>query len=421
VARLHAVATAAVREAANGAEFVEAVRADTGLAIETIDGETEARGAAYGVIAGIPDAEGVVGDLGGGSLELIRVAGGEPHERVSLPIGSLRLDAARRKGRPVLNAFIGEALDTVPWAAKGRGRPFYAVGGSWRALAQLDMALSDWPLPVVHHHVLPADAPARLIRVLARIAPAIIRAIPNISGSRVPSLPGAAALLKAVTQRLGSSCVVTSSYGLREGLLYMALPPTVRAEDPLLSAARAEARRSGRFGDNSDAEVGDLLLAWTDPIFPGDGADRRVRHAAGLLADVAWRAHPDFRAERGLDVALHGNWVGIDASGRAMLAAALWALNGGAADDPQVAMLPALASAERRARARAWGLALRLGQRLGGGSGEALRHSSLALRGGELVLTLGAGRAGLYGEPVARRHKLLAQALGRKPALETAG
>jgi exopolyphosphatase/guanosine-5'-triphosphate,3'-diphosphate pyrophosphatase len=419
-ARLLVVATAAVREAANGAAFVEAVRAETGLEIETIDGETEARGAAYGVIAGIPDADGVVGDLGGGSLELIRVAGGEPHERVSLPIGSLRLDAARKRGRRVLNSFIAQALDSVPWAAAGHGKPFYAVGGSWRALAHLDMALTEWPLPVVHHHVLPADAPARLIRVLARIDPVLVKAVPNISGARVPQLPGAAALLRAAVARLGSSCVVTSAYGLREGLLHMALPPGARGEDPLLSAARAEARRSGRFGDWQDIEVGDLLLAWSDGLFPDDGGDRRVRHAACLLADVAWRAHPDFRAERGLDVALHGNWVGIDAPGRAMLAAALWALNGGAADAEPVAVLPRLASPERLARARAWGLALRLGQRLGGGTGAALRSSRIERLGAQVVLTLPPERAGLWGEPVARRLKLLGQAMGARGVMRVA-
>lgn len=410
---LRAVATAAVRDAANGPAFVARVRQETGLSIEIIDGEAEARAAALGVIAGIPDADGVVGDLGGGSLELVRVRGGEVGQRLSLPLGSLRLDAIRRGGRPRLLARIDRELARLDWAADGQGRPFYAVGGSWRALAQLHMHLTDWPLPVIHHHVLPIAATDRLVRTLARISPKVLKGIPSISNARVPQLPGAAALLKSVTQRLGSSCIVTSAYGLREGLLFAALPAHARAEDPLIAAARQEAARSGRFADASDIVMGDALLAFTDSIFPDEPPDlRRLRHAACLLADAAWRAHPDMRAEHGMDQALHGNWVGIDASGRAVLAHALWVVNGGDPGSPATALLRRLASPQAIEQARLWGLALRLGQRVGGGAAEPLEHTSITREGSVLRLRLHPSLAELYGESVQRRHRTLANALG---------
>ncbi|MFQ3595694.1 MAG: Ppx/GppA family phosphatase [Sphingomonadaceae bacterium] len=416
---LRAVATAAVREAPNGPAFLARVKQETGLSVEVIDGEVEARAAAYGVIAGIPEADGVVGDLGGGSLELVRVAAGQPRERVSLKLGALRLDAARRKGGArAMARFVETALDRVDWAPLKGPRPFYTVGGSWRALAQLHMHLTDWPLPVIHHHVMGPDVPRRLVRTLARISLKSIREVPAISSARVPQLPGAAHLLREVTDRLGSSAIVASAYGLREGLLYMALPQDVRAEDPLLSAARAEAHRSGRFSDGSDAEVGDHLLAWTDPLFAGEApALRRIRHAAALLADVGWRAHPDMRAERGLDIALHGNWVGIDAEGRALLAAALWVLNGGGWPTPALAFLERLAPGALLERARLWGLAIRLAQRLGGGTVAGLDGTSVATDGGALVLSLPARAQPLYGEAVSRRHRLLADALQLEPVL----
>lgn len=416
---LRAVATAAVREASNGAAFVARVREETGLPVEVIDGETEARAAAYGVIAGIPEADGVVGDLGGGSLELVRVAGGEPHERVSLKLGALRLDSARRKGARSLARFVTDALDCVDWRALGSGRPFYAVGGSWRALAQLHMHLNDWPLPVIHHHVMEPESPRRLVRTLARISLKSLRDVPAISSARVPQLPGAAHLLAAVTARLGSSAIIASAYGLREGLLYMALPEAARREDPLLAAARAEAHRSGRFADGRDAEVGDRLLAWTDGLFgPEESALRRIRHAACLLADVAWRAHPDLRAERGFDIALHGNWVGIDAAGRALLAMALFVLNGGSVPHPLLASLGRLAPAEPLERARAWGLAIRLAQRLAGGTGEVLAKTAITAGPERLVLSLPRPLDALYGEAVARRHRLLAEAFRLEPLLQ---
>lgn len=418
VASLRTVATAAVREAANGADFIARVRAECGLEIEILSGEAEARGAALGVIAGIPDADGVVGDLGGGSLELVRVAGGEAHERVSLPIGSLRLDAVRKRDRRALAPFIRKALDQVGWAAAGKGRPFYMVGGSWRALSQLHLHWAGHPLPIIHQYAMPPNAPATLVRRLAQAEPATLKAIPGLSTSRLPSLPGAAMLLAAVVKRLGSSEVIASAYGLREGLLYGQLPADDRARDPLIEAARGEGARQGRF-----PEHGDMLFRWMDGLFGGEGepaSDRRLRLAACLLSDIAWRAHPDFRAERGVDTALHGNWVAVTPAERAALAQALHYCFGGANDAAVLTLLQRLAPVPLLARARAWGLALRLGQRLTGGTAVALAGSRLVRDGATLVLAIDPAHVALVGEAVTRRLKLLATATGLEPRVVVA-
>jgi exopolyphosphatase/guanosine-5'-triphosphate,3'-diphosphate pyrophosphatase len=409
VADLRVVATAAVREASNAARFVDAVRDTCGLVIEVIDGEAEARGAALGVIAGIPDADGIVGDLGGGSLELIRVEGGQVHDRISLPIGALRLDAVRKRGVRALRPFITTALNRVDWAAKGTGKPFYMVGGSWRALAQLDIWSTDYPLPVIQQYTMATSAPARLARSLARVDPKTLKAVTAISTSRLPSLPGAALLLGAVVKRLGSSSIVASAYGLREGLLYERMSPALQAEDPLIAAARDEGARSGRF-----PEHGDLLMRWMEDVFAAgeSPAMRRLRLATCLLSDIAWRAHPDFRAERGLDIALHGNWVAITPGERAILAAALVACFGGLPGTAEAARLARLADPASLATARAWGLALRLGQRLTGGTAAPLAASRLTVEDDRLVLTLDPADAPLFGEAVTRRLKALAGVLG---------
>ncbi len=416
VSSLRVVATAAVREAGNADEFVARVRAECGLTIETISGEAEARGAALGVISGIPDADGVVGDLGGGSLELIRVAGGEAHERISLPIGSLRLDAVRKRDRRALAPFIRRALASVDWAAAGRGRPFYMVGGSWRALAQIHIHQSGHPLPIVHQYQMPASAPASLVRSLTQLDLATLKAVPNISTSRLPSLPGAAMLLAATVKRLGSSSVIASGFGLREGLLYAQLDPAEARLDPLVTAARHEGARQGRF-----AEHGDMLFAWMNGLFGSDAepaSERRLRLAACLLSDIAWRAHPDFRAERGVDAALHGNWVAITAAERGALALALHCCFGGGNDAPVLALLGQLAPPPLLARARAWGLALRLGQRLTGGTAAGLSTTRLERSGGAMVLRLPPDQAALAGDSVGRRMKLLGNALGLEPKIE---
>jgi exopolyphosphatase / guanosine-5'-triphosphate,3'-diphosphate pyrophosphatase len=415
VTSLRTVATAAVREAANASEFLARVSAETGLEIEIIDGETEARGAALGVIAGIPDADGVVGDLGGGSLELIRVAGGEAHDRISLPIGSLRLDAVRKRDRRALAPFIRKSLDKVGWAAKGRGLPFYMVGGSWRALAQVHIYQTGHPLPIVHQYQMSREAPASLVRSLSQIDTATLREVPNISTSRLASLPGAAMLLAATVKKLGSASVIASGFGLREGLLYAQLAPAQQRLDPLIVAARDEGARQGRF-----PEHGDMLFNWMSDVFETVNelaSERRIRLAACLLSDVAWRAHPDFRAERGVDLALHGNWVAITAAERASLAQALHFCFGGANNAPVLALLARLAPAPMLARARAWGLALRLGQRLTGGTAVALSASSLAREGQSVVLHLAPAHAALVGDAVSRRLKLVANALGLEPRI----
>jgi exopolyphosphatase/guanosine-5'-triphosphate,3'-diphosphate pyrophosphatase len=408
IANVRTVATAAVREAKNGAAFIARVAAECGLEIATIDGEAEARGAALGLVSGIPDADGVVGDLGGGSLELIRVKGGDMGHRISLPIGALRLDAVRKRDRRALGPFIAKALDQVDWAAEGRGRPFYMVGGSWRALAQIHIWMTGHPLPIVHQYEMPADAPGKLFRSLSHTDLATLKAVPHLSTSRLPSLPGAAMLLAAVVKKLGSSGVIASGFGLREGLLFADLPPEVRSLDPLIEAARAEGARQGRF-----PEHGDMLFDWMDPLFGDEPpAQRRLRLAACLLSDIAWRAHPDFRPERGVDVALHGNWVAVTAAERAALACALHHVFGGSADAPIMATLARLAPAPLLARARIWGLALRLGQRLTGGTAVALAASRLEREGDQVVLRIGTGHADLLGDAVQRRLKLLGNALG---------
>ncbi|UVO49217.1 Ppx/GppA family phosphatase [Sphingomonas sp. SUN019] len=400
------VATAAVRDANNGDQLID-IAANFGLAVELLSGEQEAIGAGHGVLSAIPHADGIVGDLGGGSLELVRVRKGEIRDRISFPLGVLRIAALREKN--ALDRRVAKLLREAGWSGAGKGLSLYLVGGSWRALARLDMDWTRYPLPVIHQYAMPPATIARLGRTISHVTKGKLKAVPGLSGGRIPTLGNAAALLSVLIKYLKSSGTIVSAYGLREGLLYGALDTSTRAEDPLVTAARDEGRRSGRF-----PEHGDLLEDWIAPLFEGD-PDARLRHAACQLADVGWRANPEFRAERGVEIALHGNWVAIDARGRAMLAQSLWTSLGGstAAPDP----LPALANPDDLARATRWGLAMRLGQRLSAGLAGPLQRSRLGLDPATLTLRLSAEDQALYGEPVTKRHAALAAALGRRAAL----
>jgi exopolyphosphatase/guanosine-5'-triphosphate,3'-diphosphate pyrophosphatase len=405
VARVRVVATAAVRDASNGSDFLARVR-KIGLKPQVLSGEEEGLMAGQGVLSAIPGADGIIGDLGGGSLELVDVEDGEVVQSASLPFGVLRLGGLLDKGEEAFRQKLAEKLHGLGFRKRGRKRPFYMVGGSWRALARLDMILTDYPLPITHEYRMGVERPAKLQAVIAALDKDDVKSLPSLSVSRMPALPYANMLLKALVDEIRPSELIVSSFGIREGLLYDDLDRKNRARDPLIEAAREAGRGLGRF-----TEHGDLLDRWIAPVFDDDPQDARLRLAACLLSDVAWQAHPDFRAERGVDMALHGNWVAIDGPGRVMIAQALFCNFGGSGDfaDLEAARL---CGKKELARACAWGLAMRLGQRFSGGVASSLERSRLAMKAGVLRLEIHRDDEALYGEAVERRLKSLANTLG---------
>jgi exopolyphosphatase/guanosine-5'-triphosphate,3'-diphosphate pyrophosphatase len=408
VKRTHVVATAAIRDAANGAEFVREVNR-LGFDCEVLSASEEARLAGEGVLSGIPDADGVVGDLGGGSLELVHVTRGAASDGISLPLGVLRLDVSpdgERKARKLLKG----ALKKSPLKEHSRGRPFYMVGGSWRALARIDMLASNFPLPITHQYRMKAGR-AKALRKLVRVLE------PRFSSAAAPqrlaTSPAAAMLLQLLVDELEPSKLVVSTYGIREGLLFSKLDRKARELDPLIEEARDAGGGEHRFGQH-----GDLLDAWIAPLFDDAPPMRRLRLAACLLADVAWQANPGFRADRGIEMALHGNWVAVTPAERVIMAQALSASFG--RDRLPNSRLAQLAKEEQLKRAHCWGVSMRLGQRLSGGVGSVLQRTGLGFTNGAVQLTVPRGGEALVGDQVQRRFLDLAELLGREPVVATA-
>jgi len=401
--RLRTVATAAVRDASNGRAFLKEVTA-LGLKPRLISGEEEAELAGLGVLSAIPRASGVAADLGGGSLELVGVARGAAGEGISLPLGVLRVGDSPSRGALSKAIRLGLKGSRLKDAARGRG--LYLVGGSFRALALLDMKTQGHPLPIIHGHRIANGRLADLKAILDTLDPEETKRLTGISSSRLPTLPAAATLLEALLGELGPRRIMVSMFGLREGLLYRDLDDKTRHQDPLLAAALEVGDRLGRFGDH-----GAFLNQWMDPLFPQDDADmQRLRLAACLLGDIAWNAHPDYRAERAVDLAIHGNWVGIDAHGRAVLGRALCSAFGGDGGfDPALESLLGPGESDRVSN---WGKALRLGQRLSGGTEALLKKTSVGLGKYSVILTIPDKYRALYSEAVDRRLQQLARALG---------
>ncbi|MGI8611403.1 MAG: Ppx/GppA family phosphatase [Sphingomicrobium sp.] len=405
VQRTRVVATAAVRDASNGAEFVRQVE-KIGFDCEVLGAEDEARLSGEGVLSAVPGADGLVGDLGGGSLELAEVRRGAVTAAVSLPLGVLRVQDNSGGEKHALET-LRSALAKSGLATASAGRPFYMVGGSWRALARIDMIATDFPLPVKHQY---AMAPARAAELRRIVDSLDSRARKAIAPARLVTSPVAAMLLAHLAAELRPSELVLSSFGIREGLLFSTLPKAVRAQDPLIEGARDAGGGDRRFGEH-----GEILDGWIGTLFNDPPAGRRLRLASCLLADVAWQANPDFRADRGVEMALHGNWVGVDAAGRVIMAQALSASFG--RDKLPSESLTRLCTSAELARARHWGMAMRLGQRLCGGVGAALAGTSLGVDEGAVQLKVRKSHGALVGEPVRRRLSRLADAMGRTAAV----
>ena len=404
------VATAAVRDAANGPEFVEQLRA-IGLEPRVISGEEEALLSAHGVIGAFPDARGIVADLGGGSLELVRVAGGEADSASTLPLGTLRLPDHRKGGRAEMKKSLDKAIRKAGWDlaanAPQENGALYLVGGTWRAMAVYAMAQRAYPLSDPHGFELETGAANDLAAGLAASESEMIRGKERISSMRAEKLPDAAVLLQALLERLAPEKVVFSSWGLREGLLYDRLPAHSKAQDPLLAGISVFASHRG-----SAPTLATRMAAWTLDAAPArEHGSERLRLAATMLALAAMQIEPNIRLPQAINWALHKRWVGIDGTGRAMLAAAISA-NGNQLNLP--VEVRALASEEALEEAMRWGLALRLARRLGAQSRRSLEVSRLVVEDGALVLRLATSHAALFGQPTEKDMKLLAGRLGLK-------
>ncbi len=320
VKEIHALATAAAREASNGEQFIALAEKALGAGIRVLTGKEEARFAALGVIAGTPEADGLAGDLGGGSLELIDIRDGKLHDGITLPIGPLRLIDLSGGDMGRARNIVDEYLKDLPILEQLKDRTFYAVGGTWRNLARLHMAQSHYPLHVLHHYSMNHQQAAGIADLVSGLSASSLKDVKDISKSRVDTMPFGAMVLERLLEHSKARDVVISVYGVREGLLFSKLPRKKMHSDALLSSCWDFARRYAR------SPLHELELCdWTDQLFSENGLaeneeEKRLRYAACLLADIGWRAHPDYRADRSLGMISQAAFVGIDHPGRVFLA-----------------------------------------------------------------------------------------------------
>lgn len=410
VRRFDILATAAVRDATNGPAFVDEMERIAGVPVTVLSGLSEARLAAMGVVAGWPRATGVMGDLGGGSLELVRLDAGNIRDAVTLPLGPLRLGDVAERSRDEAIARIDAELDAVPWLSEAEGGTFHPVGGAWRALAKLNMEQHDYPLHIVHGYTLSRRESREMANLVSRLGPRSLGRIKGVSKRRLETLPYAALLMSRVLRRQNPGQVTFSAFGLREGHIFDLLDTATQGLDPLLCAASELARSEGRFGD-----LGCELLAFTAPLFADETPEeRRLRQAAGHLADIAWREHPDYRAVQALYRILRLPLLAIDHSERAFLAYSAFMRYGGKMESDKASTPLQLMTERQRHRAQIIGLAHRLAITVCGGTPAILHRSALNIEDGHVHLNLPDDGSAAPGDVMRRRLKALVKAMGEK-------
>jgi exopolyphosphatase/guanosine-5'-triphosphate,3'-diphosphate pyrophosphatase len=419
VGRVYAIATAACRDATNGADFIAKAERICGTQIEILSGPREAKLSALGVVSGIHDPNGIVGDLGGGSLELIDVRKSRVHSGVTLPLGSLALQDSSHKSLKRAERIVKNEISGVPQLRAGRGRTFYAVGGTWRALARIHIIQSGYPLKVMHGYSIPAADALDFVQRLRRLAAANMLAdIEAVSDARRPLLTYAALVLEYVIRVARPKTIVFSTFGVREGLLYEMLPQAERAKDGLICAAQTLNGLLSRSARHAEE-----LIAWTDRLarvvkLRETEEDRRLRHAACLLSDVGWRVHPDHRGEETLSLITNGNFGSVDHQGRAFVALSVYYRYAGLSEEneppPSTRDLIPPAMDER---ARMLGAAFRVAHLVSAARPGVLPATHFRSQGRKLMLVFEHQMVDLVADRVGSRFKQLARLLGRSGSI----
>lgn len=406
--RLDLVATAAVREATDGPAFAARVEAAFGVDVEILSGAEESKLAALGLLNGNPGADGLLADLGGGSLDLVELNRGRFGDTATLPLGHLRLPEAAEGDRARAARLVERHLSAEPWLARIKGRTLYALGGTARAVARVLIDQTGHPLHVVDNYTIAAGEARDLLGVIAGLSHASIEKIAGIAVKRAESLPYAALVLHALLQACRAKTLAFSNWGLREGRLLQGHRRRQRDRDPLIAGCRSLAERAGRAGVG-----GDDIHAWISPLFRDETRDReRLRRAACLLSDLGWAEHPDYRAEHAFHRTLRVPFAGLTHPERVWIALAILVRYNGEPRSPFASPLLALVEDAEADRACAVGHALRLAYTLSGSAPGLLGDTALEVAKGRLVLRLLRRRELFAGESVERRLGALARAMG---------
>jgi len=415
--KVYVLATSAVREASNRREFVDAVEAIMDTKVHVLSGEEEAHFAALGVVAGMPGFSGMVGDLGGGSLELSTIDDGADSNGQTFELGVIRMQDDSEGSMSKAVEIIHKRLKDSS-LSDNKGGTFAAIGGTWRSLAKLHQMQTDYPLHMVQHYTVPAEKMIAFCNDIVKGDGSRkgYAGAEQVSSSRRDLVPYGAAVLAEVLKEGRFEHVTFSALGVREGYLYGLLDKKERRVDPLIQGAEELSVLRSR----SPAHARDLI-EFSDRYFEVAGLkesddERRLRVVACLLADIGWRAHPDYRGAQSVDAIAYGSLNGVDHPGRAFLAHAMAVRYNGLKTKGIDLSLSGLADEKMIDRARLVGALFRVAYPITAAMPGVLPRIRFSLKDDELVLTLPSDFAFLDGEHLRGRLEQFAGVVGHKEA-----
>jgi exopolyphosphatase / guanosine-5'-triphosphate,3'-diphosphate pyrophosphatase len=406
---LEILATAAVRDATNGPDFISKLQAAIPDAvIRILSGQEEAAISSIGLRSGMPTARGLMLDIGGGSLELAHLAADTVVALQTLPLGVIRL-AERSQGKLDAARQIVEAqLKTVAWLPDLAGAPLYLVGGSWRAFARIHMEEQNYPLKIVHGYAIAAQTVRDLSEAIISANRKVMDRMRILPRRRADDLPFAALILNTLVNAINPERVIFSAAGLREGWFTQQLPQQIQQQDPLLALVEELAARYSR-----DPAFPPAVMAWTDKLFAHETTfDRRLRHALCWVSDIGSYDHPEFRAEQAFQRIFRLPGTAIDHPTRAFLALGVALRYNAASDSPYLRDARQLLDVSLAKRAEVIGIALRAAYTLSGGARKLIDETSLEKTETELVLRMAGGHDVFIHEAFDRQLERLSQALG---------
>lgn len=407
IKKVNIVATSAVRDASDGKAFVKKIEKAHKVSISVLSGEVEAEYAGLGVASSIENPHGIVGDLGGGSLELIEIKGDKIGKGYSFPIGPLRIDTSDKTARKNYLAAIDSCFLQFPFK-KLHGQNFYAVGGAFRNIAKIHSARKAYPLKVIHNLVIDSKELFATLEVISRMSHSALQKMPGIPKKRMDFLPFAALIAMRIIEIGKPKNFIFSATGIREGLLFSKLPPNIQELDPLISGANEIMRRVLRT-----PQYGTELAEWVAPLLIGENKIcPRLVLASSILSEISCFENTEYKAELAYRLILDSSLTGIDHRERLFIAKTLYCRYSTYPDENILAAMEPLLDEDSARRAHILGSAMRLARSISASCPGALDKMPIKLTKKHVVLTLPKDYAQLCGETVEKRLKFLATAMG---------
>jgi len=387
VKNTYIIATSAVREASNGKKFMAGVELLMEAKGNILSGAQEAHYAARGIIFGMPDFEGLVGDLGGGSLELSVVGSNKDFGGETYELGVIRLEDDSGFSVPKAMKIAKKQLEKSTVLSKNRHEIFCAIGGTWRAFALLMQVRSNYPLHIVQNYQVSALDALKLANELIENN-GEVAGVETVSRSRRPLLIYGAVVMAAVLERGKFKNIVFSSHGVREGYLFERLDAKEANKDPLIVASEEICYLRSRSVVHANELVEFSAKFIKDMGEKENPSQQRLRHAACLLSDIGWRGHRDYRGEQSVDLVAYSALIGVDHPGRAFMAEILAVRYMGLNHKSSSQQLSDLMGEKTQFRARTIGALIRLAYVLSGAMPQILPKIKFEITSKKLVLLL---------------------------------